>query len=831
MTKSLKWNQDKAFQYNQAMLWSEKIWFDLPNSPITEIYSNLCSAIIETADTLDMVHVNRTSSGNERNDWFDADCKQSKKQVNSSLKSFRCDADNAELKALFTTAKKSYRNLIRIKKAHSHQSLKQKFCNVSNPSDFWSAVKSTRRKRCPKNPISLQNWHQFFTDIFPPRSTDDTVFEGVLDPILDVRIEYEELSSALRDLKVGKAAGSDLITNEFLTNLPNNWLLYILSLFNKVLEEEVFPPDWSSVLMLMLYKKGDREEPLNYRGIALINSISKLFTRILYNRLLRWIDESKILPECQSGFRAGRGCMDNVYVLQSVIQSHLSRNGSTAYGLFVDFRRAFDSVPHAALWRKLFNLGISAKIVRILKSYYDKASLRVRGSSDNVQITVGVLQGEILSPLLFILYISDMEQFFRSQNLRGLNLDRVTDLIMLLYADDLTILAYSPPDLKRKLRTLFAYCEANFLTVNIEKTKVLPFQMAGRTKQESFYYGNDKLELVSEYNYLGTVISSSSLGRKQSVAAIRKARMAMGSVLSIFSNLKADNFLGITKLYDSIVTSTLLYGAPVWALRYTEDIEIIQMEFFKRVFSLPRSSYNAAVRLEFGLVGLENRVLSLVLGWIVGILKMPPDRFPRKCFLYQLSLRQNMIDSKYNWVAQVDNFLHPLGFGDMWNNLSPRHWAAKKGEILARHKTFLTNLDRVSVSASSVLQHRFPHPPDKIPEYLTSKNSFVMKRTLSQLRLADNNFHFLTYRGMKYAFRPQENCTLCNRQEKDSIYHFLFVCPIFSNLRSHYLQQFLLESPNFNFINILSTNSATCIKSIFYFVANSLLLRAFIMNE
>ena len=89
-----------------------------------------------------------------------------------------------------------------------------------------------------------------------------------------VRIDMRELLSAIRELKSGKAAGIDLVSNEFLKNLPENWLMYVLALFNKILEEENFPSDWSKVNMLMLFKKGERDNPLNYRGIALINSIS-----------------------------------------------------------------------------------------------------------------------------------------------------------------------------------------------------------------------------------------------------------------------------------------------------------------------------------------------------------------------------------------------------------------------------------------------------------------------------------------------------------------------------------------------------------------------------
>lgn len=98
----------------------------------------------------------------------------------------------------------------------------------------------------------------------------------------------------------------------------------------------------------------------------------------------------------------GRGTADNVFVLQTAIHLRLQRRKGKLYTIFVDFKRAFDSVPHAKLWTHLNDLGISSKILRILISFYSQASLRVRtgtGLSDSADVSEGVLQGEILSSL------------------------------------------------------------------------------------------------------------------------------------------------------------------------------------------------------------------------------------------------------------------------------------------------------------------------------------------------------------------------------------------------------------------------------------------------
>ena len=154
----------------------------------------------------------------------------------------------------------------------------------------------------------------------------------------------------------------------------------------------------------MIPKTGDNTIPENCRCISLVNALPKIFTQIINKRLLNWAETKNKIPEFQAGFRPKRGCADNVYKLNSIIQLKLSDPRRKLFAVFVDFKRAFDLVDHTILLTKLYRIGVSSKIIKIIKALYDSAVIQIKAPdklTDSVKITKGVLQGEIISPLLF----------------------------------------------------------------------------------------------------------------------------------------------------------------------------------------------------------------------------------------------------------------------------------------------------------------------------------------------------------------------------------------------------------------------------------------------
>lgn len=211
---------------------------------------------------------------------------------------------------------------------------------------------------------------------------------------------------------------------------------------------------------------------------------------------------------------------------------------ASVYALFIDFRREFDAVPHNSLWHTVYQIGLSAKIIRVIKSLYDEATFTVRVNnchSRAFDVTEGVLQGETLSPLLFSLFISDFETHLRRYQIEGLNIDGPKDLPLLLYADDAVALTASPVHLRKIIKGVESYCFINGLQVNTSKTQIMHFRRGGIATKEVFKYENETLKIVKTYMYLGVLLSSSSLGTCACENAIKKANCATAATLAILA--------------------------------------------------------------------------------------------------------------------------------------------------------------------------------------------------------------------------------------------------------------------------------------------------------
>ena len=224
------------------------------------------------------------------------------------------------------------------------------------------------------------------------------------------------------------------------------------------------------------------------RGITILSCFGKLFTSILNSRITSYIEHSKVLGQEQAGFRKGYSTVDHLFTLYGIIDILFSKK-KRLYCAFLDFEKAFDKVERAFLWQKLLDQKINGKILKVIKNLYEnaKSCITVNNNvSDFFQVNIGVRQGENLSPVIFALFLNDMNAYMSdymsglssvSNAARESNLDDDTvnvflKLFLLLYADDTVIFAETPEKLQDGLNAVKSYCDLWNLKLNASKCKV-----------------------------------------------------------------------------------------------------------------------------------------------------------------------------------------------------------------------------------------------------------------------------------------------------------------------------------------------------------------------
>ena len=204
----------------------------------------------------------------------------------------------------------------------------------------------------------------------------------------------------------------------------------------------------------------------------------------------------------------GKAGHNSIFVLTSLIQ-HFLNHGKSLYVAFIDFSKAFDYVVRENLWFKLVNAGMSGKILEIIKSMYYvvKTQIVFQGEkSEPVMSLLGVRQGDCLSPFLFAMYINDLEQTLSQENVEGIQFG-FFKLFLLLYADDITILAETPQGLQKSLDELRTYCMKWKLQVNTNKSMVMVFKRGRRRQNEHWSYGGTEMKCSHTATYLGLTLT------------------------------------------------------------------------------------------------------------------------------------------------------------------------------------------------------------------------------------------------------------------------------------------------------------------------------------
>ena len=351
-------------------------------------------------------------------------------------------------------------------------------------------------------------WENRLRDM-PRRSDEWTGINGA--------VEWREVQEVLRASKNNKAAGLDGIPMEFLKAMASGEIVSenptepvtsggkaLLHICNVVYSRGV-PKEWETAIVIPIFKKGgDKLDPGDYRGISLIPVCNKIVTKIVEQRLSRAAKMNGFLIREQAGFRTKEEAVSLYATLHQTCRGRLVQ-GLPTYVTFLDFRKAYDSVPIEALLVKLDKLGIRGQTLQFLRGLYygSKSTVRVSDLLSPVFVCErGVRQGDPLSPLLFNIFINDL---FDSISW-GVHLDRETLIKGALFADDAAVISETPGDHQMALDRVFEWAKRHWMTFGIKKcgTMVVGGDLrVGNMDGAEMLLGEDKIPRVDSYKYLG----------------------------------------------------------------------------------------------------------------------------------------------------------------------------------------------------------------------------------------------------------------------------------------------------------------------------------------
>jgi hypothetical protein len=412
-------------------------------------------------------------------------------------------------------------------------------------------------------------------------------------------------------------------------------------------------------------------------------------------------------------------------------------------------------------------------------SLYSNARGKVRtewGLSQSFPFQRGVLQGESASPYLFNFLINGIVQELEDGPALPIRIGK-TKFHILLFCDDIAIVAHTPHQLQNKIDTAAKFFNQVGLKVNISKTNVVVYSKKKPKDFNKYEWKWDgaKLEIKNAYVYLGVPLPSSLNFSTTVKSFTTKGQAACVKVKEIVHRSGVPLISTHVKLFNSIARSTLMYASPLWALKHTEEVDKVQNQFFKNVLRLPKSAPGYFVRSECGVQKVSLQILKDTLGFIARTLARDDDAPVKQCLLQQFQWCQEAktkMEMKYCWMYKVKKLLQQVGEETILKITDHRNFYNVRERVVNKYAEFLQNDDNRRIQSSSYIPH---YPSVKSTNcrenYFNNNLSPPTSRLIAQLRLNKCSVKV----GYVY-IKLGSKCMLCTSNNETSVEHFMFEC-------------------------------------------------------
>lgn len=534
--------------------------------------------------------------------WVNQDIKNSSKQ----LKTFywlKTNLNSAVINRQYLMAKQTHKQLIRNTKKAYYSKLIQNAFNKSK--ELWNIVNSKKGtahrikkvELVDENNVKLSNpvlvctkFGKYFSMVAENNvilqlgTNNNSLYEHSINfycknSLFFTPVDKEELKRIINKIPNKNSSGIDGFSIKLIKSVLDEIIEPLVYIINLSFERGEFPSKLKTGLVSPILKKGDSTKMENYRPITVLSTFSKIIERVAYEKICNFLNKYNLINDNQHGFRVNRSTESAIVSFLQYIYDHLDRNEHVA-SLFFDFSRAFDSVDISIISKKLYDIGIRGVPLDWIVSYLSnrKIVIKLNGNvSPEFSVNLGVPQGSVLGPLIFLLIINDLPNYIKMGH-------------SVLFADDTTIAlsAQNPHELQGKLlatiNKMTKWSDKNRLILNAGKTVHMNFHKRRPLDTSQF-----NMDFSASTKLLGLQIDNQLNWDAQIDHICKKLNKSYYLITQLKSCVDINNLLNV---YYGLVYPVLSYNVLAWGqARETQRVFVLQKRIIRLIINLhPRNS-------------------------------------------------------------------------------------------------------------------------------------------------------------------------------------------------------------------------------------------------